>query len=125
MLGIFVGDRIVNGKNGAAHFDQMQQEFRTIPEPPDSEVTEKLDNFSMWNSHKATVGAAYSTNFRHSDISDFYNRELISLGWRPVGADKYCKGDFSASLRFEHYVPAGASYVLSLYWGSARNRTCR
>lgn len=54
VLGFVVGDRIVNGKNGAAHFEQMQQEFRTIQAPPNSEVTEKWGHFSMWNSHKAT-----------------------------------------------------------------------
>jgi hypothetical protein len=49
VLGIFVGDRILNGKNGAAHFDQLQQEFCTISTPPNSELTEKLDHLSMWN----------------------------------------------------------------------------
>jgi hypothetical protein len=129
VLGIFVGDRILNGKNGAAHFGQMQQEFRTIPTPPSSDLTEKLDHFSMWNSHKASVGAAYATRLRESEIRDFYDRELMFLGWQPKKTDSseksYCKGDLSASIRFGDYVPTGASYVLSLDWGAARNRACR
>jgi hypothetical protein len=79
--------------------------------------------------HKATVGAAYATHFRDSDTRDFYNLELMFFGWRPIGTDSkaekiYCKGDFSASVRFGDYVPTGASYVLSLEWGMARSRAC-
>jgi hypothetical protein len=32
VLGVFVGDSILNGKNGAGHFEHMQQECSTHPD---------------------------------------------------------------------------------------------
>lgn len=128
ILGVVVADRVLNGKNGATHLEQMQREVGSFPTPPNSELTSTLRHFSVWNSHKATVGTAYATHLKQSDIRDFYDREFKALGWRPVASDSgigrsYCKGDFSGSLRFENNLPAGASYVLSLDWPGARS--CR
>jgi len=128
LLIVWVGDRTLNGSNGEAYHQRLEQELRVIPVPPNSKLIANLNFFSVWNSHKATVGAAYSTQLRQSDIRDFYDRELVALGWRTIATDSgtgrsYCKGDFAASLRFENNLPAGASYVLSLHWPGYRS--CR
>ena len=128
LLIVWVGDRTLNGSNGEAHHQRLEQELRVIPAPPNSKVIANLNFFSVWNSHRATVGSAYSTQLRQSDIRDFYDRELVALGWRTMATDSgtgrsYCKGDIAALLRFENNLPARASYVLSLDWPGGRS--CR
>jgi len=120
MLGIFVGDRVLNGKNGEVHHQRLEQEFRRIPVPPNSKLIANIDAFSVWNSHKASAGAAYASSQSYSDIRNFYDRELESLGWRLLDTNlstaTYSKGEFSAHLRYGENLPTGADYVLSLDW---------
>ena len=120
VLGIFVGDRVLNGKNAEVHHQRLEQEFRRIPVPPNSKWIANLNFFSIWNSHKASVGAAYASSQSYSDIRNFYDRELESLGWRlletNLSTQTYSKGEFSAHLRYGENLPTGADYVLSLDW---------
>jgi hypothetical protein len=122
LLVVFLGDRILNGNNAEVHHQRLEQEFRGVPAPPNSKLIANLDFFSVWNSHKASVGAAYASPQSHSEIRSFYDRELESLGWRLLDKTSstqttYCKGEFSAHLRYGENLPTGADYVLSLDWG--------
>jgi len=120
VLGIFVGDRVLNGKNGEVHHQRLEQEFRLIPVPPNSKLITNFSFFSVWNSHKASVGAAYASSQSYSDIRHFYDRELEYLGWQlqdtNLSTATYSKGEFSAHLRYGENLPTGADYVLSLDW---------
>jgi len=132
LLVVFVGDRVVNGKRGELYHERLVQEFRAIRPLPDASVVSASDNYSPWNSHKALVGASYTTRLPYSEIRQYYDRELPQLGWRAVrdhavtdwGRDlggrevKYCKGELGASLQYAgtnaHY---GWTFALDLTWG--------
>jgi hypothetical protein len=127
LLVVFVGDRMLNGSNGEVHHQRLEQEFQAVTAPPNSRLIANLDFFSVWNSHKASVGAAYASPQSHSDIHSFYDRQLESLGWRLLKTTSptettYCKGGFSAHLRYGESLPKGADFVLSLDWGTSRCR---
>src|SRR5215469_9816138 len=116
VLATFIGDRILNGKNGEAHHQRLEQEFRLIPVPPSSRVIANFNFFSVWNSHKASVGASYASPQSHSDIRNFYDHELESLGWRRLDTTSssettYSKGELSAHLRYGENLPTGADYA--------------
>src|SRR2546427_5814153 len=84
VLLIFIGDRVINGKRGERHHQQLLREFSAITPLPNASLVDTVDNFSSWNSHKALVGATYTTNLPFSDIQHFYDRELGLRGWHLV-----------------------------------------
>jgi hypothetical protein len=131
MLLVFIGDRVINGQRGKNYHRQLMTEFSVITPLPNDSVTGTTDNFSVWNSHKALVGATYRTTAPYSDIERFYSRELESKGWYPVedhsltewGKDyggrqqTYCKGKLAASLEYAGESQHGWTYALDLPWG--------
>lgn len=127
LLLVFAGDRFVNGKDGETHHKRLADEFRAIPPFPDSTQKATFDHFSVWNSHKASVGAAYSTPASRSDVDAFYDKELRSLGWSAAlksSSDQavYCKDDLSASVRYgDANSGYGWTYELTLNWGIPAN----
>lgn len=131
MLLVFVGDRLINGRRGEDHHQQLRAEFSTIRPLPNAALVETVDNFSPWNAHKALVGAKYTTSVPFPEIQAFYSRELELRGWQLEkdhaltvwGKDfggrelTYCKGELAASLEYagaeSHY---GWTYALDLTW---------
>jgi hypothetical protein len=132
LLLVFIGDRVVNGSQGERYHQQSQREFHAIAPLPSATVVSMGDNYSPWNSHKTTVDAGYVTNLPYSVIYEFYDRELVTLGWhqvedRPYPASgknfggrqvTYCKGELSAWLQYAGTAPDhGWTYVFEVSWG--------
>ena len=135
MFLLLVGDRAVNGKRGETYHQQLIGEFSTITTLPNSSLVGRLDTFSVWNSHKASVGATYVSEAQFSDIREFYDRELQSRGWhfaqdrsltqwgKDLGRREliYCKGELAASIEYAGQKPQrGWTYALRLSWGLHR-----
>jgi len=135
LLLLLVGNRVINGKRGETHHQQLVQEFSTIASFPNASLVANVDNFSPWNARKASVGATYLSKAQFSDIKDFYEHELQSYGWQLVqsrsltqwGKDLgghewvYCKGELAASLEYAGEKPErGWTYALRLSWGLHR-----
>jgi hypothetical protein len=125
LLIIFAGDRILNGPYASDQYKRMAEQFRSLNAPPHSRLLKRLDSFSEWNPHKATVGAAYATSLSEAEVRTYYEHELQSHGWRLQSEQSeraaYCKGNFAASLRFgSGNIPDGATYVLAIDRGTCR-----
>jgi len=135
MLLLWLGDRVINGDRGEAHHQQLLTEFSTITLLPNASLVAKVDNFSPWNAHKATVGATYLSKAQFSDIQGFYDHELQSHGWqfaqgrslmqwgKDLGGRElvYCKGELAASVEYAGQEPQrGWNYALRLSWGLHR-----
>jgi hypothetical protein len=132
MLLVFVGDRMLNGRRGENHHQQLRTEFSQIRPLPNASLVGATDNFSPWNSHKALVGAKYATSIPFTEIQAFYSRELDLRGWR-IADDRaltdwgkdlggraitYCKGELAASLEYVGAKPHYTwTYALDLSWG--------
>jgi hypothetical protein len=132
---LFVGDWVVNGKQGEAYHQKLIGEFSTIPTLPNSLLVGRVDTFSAWYPHKASVGATYSSKTQFSDIREIYDHELQSHGWHLVqsrsltqwGKDLggrelvYCKGELAASIEYAGRQPQrGWTYALRMSWGRHR-----
>jgi hypothetical protein len=129
---IFIGDRVVHGSRGEQYHKQAQREFYAIAPLPSASAMFTTDHYSPWNSHKAYVYAGYKTDSPYSAIHDFYDHELVALGWHQVedrpypasGRDSggrqvsYCKGELSAWLAYAGAIPdRGWNYALDVSWG--------
>jgi hypothetical protein len=118
---VFIGDRIVNGRNAEIQHQRLRQEFAAIPAPPRAVLKSNFDGFSHWNPHKVSVGAAYETPDSRNDVIAFYEKQLESLGYHHASTTAsqaiYCKDDSSASLRYGDFLSEGWTYTLTLNWG--------
>jgi hypothetical protein len=132
MLLVFIGDRLINGRRAENRHQQMRTEFSKITPLPNASLVDTTDHFSPWNSHKALVGATYTTGVPFAEIQAFYSRELALRGWRfdedravtewgkDVGGREitYCKGELAASLEYAGAKSGyGWTYALDLTFG--------
>jgi hypothetical protein len=106
---------------------QMEQEFRSIPIPPD---TAALQQYSEHKAAQAIVGALYKSGLGYQKLCDHYDKELRRLGWDLVGDEpfadygrdlggrlrKYTKGAFKATLSYAGVAAYGWNYGFDLTW---------
>jgi len=131
-----IGDRVLNGSRGEHIHQQLIAEFHSLGQMPDSTLRDSFDSFSVWNPHKALVGAKYISAADYKSIQEFYDRELATRGWKSAGTQypklwgrdyggkevDYCKGPLSASLEFPGQKPGyHYTYSINFSWGL---RTC-
>ncbi len=127
---LLIANRVLWGRDGEAHHQQLIREFRSIQPLPTALAVETSNHFSPWWPHKALVGTNYNAAAQYSEIREYYDQELISKGWRLAGEEPYtvwgkdsggrvrdyCKGPLEAELQYAGSQP-GWKYSLSLSWG--------
>jgi hypothetical protein len=127
-----IGDRMIYGANGAAHFQILLREFSAIKAPPFMGLVRRADSYSSWRPHQALVGAEYATTAPDEVVRQFYDQALRENAWKPLskktltdwGADRggyvmdYCKESLKASLQYAGPKSApGWTYSFSVSWG--------
>jgi len=130
-ISVFFGDRALNGSRGELFHQKLLSEFGSLEPMPGAVVKSTKDNYSSYNSHKALVGANYTSNAAYSEIVQYYDRELSARGWNRVserhtlvwGKDlggreaHYCKGPLAASLFYAGSDRSRAwTYAIDLSW---------